>query len=194
MRFSTSGDERKLRTLVHLLTKGEASRSISQLIRDTVNETYDLFQDTAQDAWYRVPRFKPLDAAELAATLEELRAADLPEKRMAKARDEDAARAELGDWDEFLAKGLATKVAQDELKFYNKPIPDSAVAIYRRLIEHVKAELVGRVASQTEATYELLADVPCRIPAAEDQLSQRCGSRTSRAAWPVSARRSTCAA
>ena len=48
-------------------------------------------------------------------------------------------------------------MAQDELKFYNKPIPDPIVAIYRRLIDHVRAELVGRVASQTEATYELLA-------------------------------------
>jgi ATP-dependent helicase/nuclease subunit A len=152
----TSGDERKLRTLVHLLTKGEASRSISQLIRDTVDEMYDLFQDTSRDAWYRVPRSKPLDAAELAVTLDELRAAELPEKRMAKARDEDVARAELGDWDEFLAKGLAKKVVQDELEFYKKTIPDFAVTIYRRLIEHVKAELVGRVASQTEATYDLL--------------------------------------
>ncbi len=153
----TSGDEAKLRTLVHLLTKGEASRSISQLIRETVNEMYDLFQDTSRDAWYKVPRFKPLDATELAVTLDDLRAADLPEKRMAKARDEDAARAEQGDWDEFLAKGLAKKVAQDELEFYKKPIPDFTAAIYRRLIEHVQAELVGRVASQTEATYELLA-------------------------------------
>ena len=70
---------------MHLLTKGEASRSISQLIRDTVNEMYDLFQDTSRDAWHKVPRFKPLDAAELAATLDELRAADLPDKRMTKA-------------------------------------------------------------------------------------------------------------
>ena len=85
----TSGDGARLRTLVHLLTKGEAARSISKLIRDTVNELYDLFQDTAEEAWHKVPRYKPLDEAQLAATLEELRAAELTEKRMSKARDED---------------------------------------------------------------------------------------------------------
>lgn len=152
----TAGDEQKLRTLVHLLTKGEASRSISQLIRDTVDEMYDLFQDTAREAWFKVPRFKSLDDVQLSATLDDLRAADLPEKRMAKARDEDVARAAQGAWDDFVAKGLAKKVAQDELEFYKKPMPDAVVAIYRQLLDHVRAELVGRVALQTEATYELL--------------------------------------
>ncbi len=152
----TSSDGAQLRTLVHLLTKGEAARSISRLIRDTVDEMYDLFQDTAEEAWRKVPRYKPLDEAQLAATLEDLRAAELPDSRMSKARDEDWTRAEAGDWDEFLKKGLAGKVAQDELVYYRKPIPETAVAIYRRLIDHVKAELVGRVAAQTEASYALL--------------------------------------
>ncbi len=152
----TSGDGAQLRTLVHLLTKGEATRSISTLIRDTVNELYDLFQDTAQEAWHKVPRYKPLDEGQLTAAIEELRAAALTEKRMARARDEDCARAAEGDWDEFLKKGLAGKVAQNEVAFYGKPIPPAVAAVYRRLIDHVKAELVGRVASQTEASYALL--------------------------------------
>jgi len=152
----TSGDEAKLRTLVHLLTKGEASRSISQLIRETVNQMYDLFQETSREAWCKVPRCKPLDAMELAAALQDLQLADVPDKRMAKARDEDLARARQSAWCEFLTKGLAAKVAQDDPVFYKKPIPDSLVGIYRRLLGHVQAELVGRVAFQTEATYDLL--------------------------------------
>ena len=152
----TAGDEAKLRTLVHLLTKGEASRSVSQLIREAVKEMYELFQETARDAWCKVPRTKPLDPAGLAAVLEELQTADPPDKRMTKARDDDLARARQGDWVGFLTKGLAAKVAQGDPCFYQKPIPDPLAAIYRRLIKHVQAELVGRVASQTEATYELL--------------------------------------
>lgn len=152
----TSGDGAQLRTLVHLLTKGEAARSISALIRETVNELYDLFQDTAEKAWHKVPRSQPLDETQLAATLAELRSAELSDSRMSKARDEDCTRAEEGDWDEFLKKGLAGKVAQGESAFYRKPIPEAVVAIYRRLLEHVKAELVGRVAAQTEASYALL--------------------------------------
>lgn len=152
----TSGDEAKLRTLVHLLTKGEASRSISQLIRDAVNEMYDLFQETPREAWCQVPRFKPLDATEFDAAVRQLQQADVPDKRMSTAREQDLARAQQGDWGEFLVKGLAAKVAQGEPYYYKKPIPEALVAIYQQLLAHVRAELIGRVASQTEATYDLL--------------------------------------
>lgn len=152
----TEGDESKLRTLVHLLTKGEASRGISQLIHDSVKDMYDLFQETSAEAWRQTPRSKPLEATELRDLLDALQAADGLDKRMATARDDDVARAQQGAWAEFLSKGLAAKIAQDEPVYYKKPIPETLVALYRRLLEHVRAELVGRVAAQTEATYALL--------------------------------------
>ncbi len=152
----SNGDPGELRTLIHLLTKGEASRGVSQLIRDTVDGLYNLYLATEQRAWEQVPRSKPLDPIELAATLEDLRCVDLPNSRMRTARDADYDRAIQGDWDSFLATGLAKKVAEGDPVFASKPIPDAAVAIYQRLIDHVRAELVGRVALQTEASYRLL--------------------------------------
>jgi ATP-dependent exoDNAse (exonuclease V) beta subunit len=150
------GDSAKLRTLVNLLTKGEATRSVSQLIRDAVDGLYGLLLETDEAAWRKVPRDKPLDEPELAATLEALRTAELPGGALRKARDEDYDRAVQGQWEEWLKKGLAAKVAQGKPEYLRKPIPGDVVALYERLIGHVKADLVGRVALQTQATFELL--------------------------------------
>jgi ATP-dependent helicase/nuclease subunit A len=152
----SDGDTAELRTLIQLLTKGEASRGVSQLIRETVDGLYNLYLGTEAEAWNKVPRSKPLDPAELAETLEALRVAELPNQRMQTARDADYGRAVEENWDGFLTTGLAKKVAEGEAVFASKPIPDTAVAIYQRLIGHVRAELVGRVALQTEASYRLL--------------------------------------
>jgi ATP-dependent exoDNAse (exonuclease V) beta subunit len=145
----------RLRTLVNLLTKGAASRSVSQLLRDTIGDAYELFLETEPEAWKRVPRSKPLTGDELAATLEELRTLTLP-GALAGARDGDYDCAIRGDWDTLLTKGLAAKIHQGETTYSRKPIPPEAVAVYERLLRHVRSDLVGRVALQTEATHDLL--------------------------------------
>ena len=117
---------------------------------------YDLFLETDPAAWRTIPRHRSLREDELAAVLEDLGTAELPTRQMAKGRDEDCERALRGDWEAFLGKGLAAKVHQGKRHVHSKPIPDPVVALYQRLIEHVRAELVGRVAMQTEATCELL--------------------------------------
>jgi ATP-dependent exoDNAse (exonuclease V) beta subunit len=149
-------DAAQLRTLMNLLTKGEANRSVSELIRDTVRDVYDLFLETDPAAWHAVPRSRPLNETELAETLEGLRTAELTNGQMRKARDADCARALAGDWEDFLSTGLAAKVQDGTAAYYRKPIPNHVVTIYQRLLEHVRAELVGRVALQTAATYALL--------------------------------------
>ncbi len=152
----TQDDPSRLRTLLNLLAKGQASRSVAQLIHDTVDALYDLFLETKAEAWTKVPRSKPLDEVQLAEALEDLRSIELPDASLSKAREADYDRAVEGDWQGFLAKGLAKKVHVGDPVYRRKPIPGEAVAVYERLVDHVKGELVGRVAMQTEATYQLL--------------------------------------
>lgn len=146
-----------LLTLAHLLTKGEASRSVGQLIRGAINDLESLYQDSNAEAWRQIPRQKPLADDELVLTLEDLRMVGLPDGRFERARDGDYQRALLGDWQGFVTKGIVGKVAAGETTFYKKPIPDDAMMVYGRLLEHARAILVARVAMQTESSYELLA-------------------------------------
>ena len=151
-----NSDARELRMLIQLLAKGEAARGISQLIHETVSGLYNLFLDTTAAAWHQLPHNRSREPGQLAAAIGDLRLLDLPAKRMRTARDADCERLEQGDWEKFLGTGLAKKIVEGQTVFAGQPIPDSALALYQRLIDHVAAEMIGRVARQTEASYQLL--------------------------------------
>ena len=146
----------ELLRLAHLLAKGETRRGVGQLVRQTVRELHGLFQETNAKAWHSIPHHKPLETAEIATLLNDLQQVSFTHKRAAQARDTDYERGMAGDWDGFLEKGLANKVLTDDLQYYNHPIPDEAVRIYRRLLDHCRAVIVNRLALQTEGSFELL--------------------------------------
>ncbi|HUG70936.1 MAG TPA: UvrD-helicase domain-containing protein, partial [Pirellulaceae bacterium] len=145
-----------LLTLTHLLTKGEASRTVGQLIRTTVTDLEGLFHETTADAWHALQYEKPLADDEFVLLLEDLRTLVMPDKRFERARDEDYKRATVGDWEAFIATGLAARVLADESTYYKKPIPDAAISIYKRLLKQARSLLLSRIAKQTEGSYDLL--------------------------------------
>jgi ATP-dependent exoDNAse (exonuclease V) beta subunit len=143
--------------LVHLMAKGTALRSVSDLVRGTVQELYDLYLETDAAAWQQIPQPRLLPSGELAELIEALRTADLPvDKRFENARARDLDAAAVSDWEAFIGGGLAAKVLEQESTYYRKPIPADVVKIYRRLIDQAKAVLLDQMARQTQATYELL--------------------------------------
>ncbi|HEV3006198.1 MAG TPA: UvrD-helicase domain-containing protein, partial [Pirellulales bacterium] len=144
-------------TLMHLLSKGEAGRSVSDQIRDLVNGLYGVYLETPPAAWRALPDWRPLDGESLAAALAELAAAPLPDLSLwNKARDADLAAAQTGDWAGFIKGGLAGKVAAGDEVYCRRPIEPGLAAIYRKLLDHAKAILVRQLADQTEATFRLL--------------------------------------
>lgn len=148
--------EEEISRIIHLLTQGDADRTVSQLLRATVNELYEAYLETDPIAWHQFPEVQRLSDDAVAAALERL--ADLPvdDGRMDKARRADAETAAAGDWGTFVSKGLAAKIASGEESYYKKPIPPELVSEYRKLLTHARAVLIQMVASQTAGTFELL--------------------------------------
>lgn len=152
-----SDSNREVQRLVHLMTKGEAHRAVSELVRTTVDDLYDLYMETDAGAWRRIPRPPMLSGQQLADAFESLRNAQLPnDKRFREACDKDLQLAEIGDWEEYVERGLVAKVLDGETHYYRKEIPREVVAIYSQLIQHARAVLLTQMAQQTEATHELL--------------------------------------
>jgi ATP-dependent exoDNAse (exonuclease V) beta subunit len=144
--------------LMHLLTKGEASRSIAEQISTLVNDLYGFFMEAPAEAWSALPRRKALKPEEYQDAVLTLEAAPLPDDtRFEKARAGDLAAVLAENWADFLSKGLAAKVLAGQRKYYNKDLPGELVAAYVPLLEHAQAQLVNRIADQTEATHSLLA-------------------------------------
>jgi ATP-dependent helicase/nuclease subunit A len=144
-------------TLLHLLTKGEATRTIGQQLRTLVNGLYGLYLETTPDAWDSLPRPPRLTDEKLSLAIEALESAPLPgDKRFTNARDKDLAAARAGKWDEFIVGGLAGQVAAGEATYYGKPIDDGLAEIYQPLVRHAKGVLVNQLADQTHATWQFL--------------------------------------
>ncbi|HUS39880.1 MAG TPA: UvrD-helicase domain-containing protein, partial [Pirellulales bacterium] len=152
-----AGSASDIERLVQLMTKGDADRSISDLIRQTVQNLHELYLASSSDAWRRFPTYAKLRGTELTEVIDELRAFDFSDApRMTKPRDSDVESIELADWDGFLAGGLTAKVLDGSRKYYRNDIPAGAVALYERLIGHVRGVLVEQLRNQTEASYKLL--------------------------------------
>jgi ATP-dependent exoDNAse (exonuclease V) beta subunit len=145
-----------LLTLVHSLTKGEATRGVGQLVRDTVGDLFEMYRETSPAAWQQIPFPKPLPPEELDRVIDAVASFAIDNSRMATARDADVAKARTGDWLGLITSGLCSKVHCGECAYYKKPIPVELVGMYRILLKQVEAELIGPVARQTQATHDLL--------------------------------------
>ncbi len=143
-------------TLMHLLTKGEAKRGVGELLRDTVNQVYDVFREAPPDAWTAVPRYRHISEQRVTEAIDALRKTQFPDKRQRTACDKDLDTVEVGDWEGFIDGGLAAKVAAEDFTYYRKVIPECAVKEYRALLHHARATLLGHVANQTEAAFKML--------------------------------------
>lgn len=167
LRNETTKDAVKL---MHLLTKGETNRTVSELIQQTVNSLYPIFQETGPEAWDTFPRTRLLPPEELKSAIEELRTVWLPDdKRFEKIRQQDLDRAITLDWEAFVQKGLASKVSQGQTTYYRKEIGESAIGVYKLLLRHATAVLIDLVARQTKATYELLKRFDVRYSQLKDE-------------------------
>ena len=141
---------------MELLAKGEVKRSVSEMIRDTVDDLYGMFRETDAGAWQRVPQFDKLPEPEVDRLIGRLLSVSM-KGRMATARDKDCEGASRRDWESFVSGGLTKKVVADAEKYYSEVIPHEAVVVYQSLIAHARGQLAFRLAAQTKATHDLLA-------------------------------------
>lgn len=149
---------RDAQQLMQMLAKGRSKRSVRDLIDETVTEYYELYLLTEQSAWQQFPRRRRLTQEECERALQDLQACDLPaDKRADTARGDDIARFRTQQWDAFVSKGLAGKVASGEHLYYGKPLSAELVDVYERLVSHARAELIEQLAQQTKAVWELMS-------------------------------------
>ncbi|MDG2381018.1 MAG: UvrD-helicase domain-containing protein [Pirellulaceae bacterium] len=141
--------------LMHWLTKGEARRGVHDLVRDTVSNVYELFLETTPACWSGVQRQTVLEERLLEETIQDVLSVEM-KPSVKKAVERDLTNFANQDWDGFIKKGVAAKVAKGETKFNRTELPPELVQPYQRLVNHAVAELCNRIVSQTESTYELL--------------------------------------
>ncbi|MFM9961709.1 MAG: UvrD-helicase domain-containing protein [Planctomycetaceae bacterium] len=153
-----TGDD--LVRLLRLLTKGTTSRSVSELIVETVRKCHEIALQTSAEAWRKVPQ-PPLpdedDFIQSARALRDLRQAETRTDAVyLNAVDHDIELAEREQWEEMLQKGILKKLLEGELKFNRKELDPTTLEVYQPLLDQISRIALNRLARQTEATRELL--------------------------------------
>ncbi|MGL6225364.1 MAG: UvrD-helicase domain-containing protein [Thermoguttaceae bacterium] len=152
--------------LMHCLSKGEVTRSITEQMYSLAQNLLTLFRDSPPDSWNRLQKRTALSQSELQHWIGILENATLPKKkdntldsRFSKAREKDLQRTKDENWSKFLKDGLGSKVVDGTFKYYNVQIVGDLEESLSQLVEHAKATLINQVAIQTEVTAELLAHI-----------------------------------
>jgi ATP-dependent helicase/nuclease subunit A len=153
-----SDTSQEVSRLMHLMTKGEAERSVTELLQTTVNQLYSLYLETDAAAWDCFPEPRLLSAERRTEVVRELELAELPEdSRFHKARQSNLEAARAEEWEEFIGRGLAAKVADGSLRYHNKPLPPEVIHACELLLNHARGVFLQQLRQQTSATYQLLA-------------------------------------
>ncbi len=143
-------------TMMHLLSKGEITRSVTAEIREIVDRLYELFCVTDTGAWQSLPRLKQLSDDELTAAFDKLATLEFSDKRFIKAHLGHMESLRNRNWQEFVSKGISAGIVAGTNRYYRKPIEPQVIETYRPLIHQARAVLLGQIANQTEATRQLL--------------------------------------
>jgi ATP-dependent exoDNAse (exonuclease V) beta subunit len=159
------------RQLMQMLAKGRSRRSIRSLIDEAVEGYYELFLQTNDDAWDRIPRSKCLSDEDCQICLQALQAVPLSGKQLPKTRLADLQRFQDGNWTEFLTKGISAAVSSGKSKFARQDLAPELVDGYTPLVRHAQAETVNQIALRNRAVWKLIA----RFDTAYQQLRRDTG-------------------
>jgi ATP-dependent exoDNAse (exonuclease V) beta subunit len=143
--------------IAHYLSPGEVERSVHRQIDEVVADLHELYVESTEEAWYALPRLSELTTRDVEALADRLERAELPkDARFEKARSADLELIRSARWEEFVERGFSKAAASGRDAYYNKPIPDDVVEIYRRLNLHARAFLQNRVADRAAAMHRIL--------------------------------------
>lgn len=151
------GDRHDLVKLIHLLSKGQAQRRVTSLIRQVVDELYAVFCETGPEAWGPIDAPPLLSREQLDTAIAALEAVPLPDdKRWHNALRQNIEAITGNEWEEFISKGLAARVLAQEETYYSKPIEPAVATAFRPLFDHACALECTVLSNQLAATYDLL--------------------------------------
>lgn len=153
LRTEETGDALRL---MHLLTKGEVSRSVAGQMQDLVAELYGVYLEAPAGAWRAIVRRRELDAAAFDRAVSRLASLECDGKSFVTARDESVALLRQEGWKDFLGKGIPKCILAGQPTYCRKEITAAVDGAYRPLVEHAVAKSLNQVVDQTAATCDLL--------------------------------------
>ena len=179
----SGGKEAETVKLIYDFFKGEAKRSLTEEIDNILDDYTFLFRESEKDVWFTVPEQdqKELSSQDKNALIDELRAGaqetmdSIPPEKRNSNTDKFAKCAETlisafsnDDYDGVVGNTLFQGVVfspDDSYKYSTSKIdlsPSFRAAI-KAMSESIKLTLFKLLKKETEATYQLIADIDARL-------------------------------
>ena len=159
--------------LMYLLFKGESRATVTREIDDLLTDLAMIYGESLPEAWRQLQRAKELSDGEIERLAYDLAKAEIaqtqkgePNKTMLNARDNDLGliRGALAaghpvPWEMIGGKGLCSKVVDGSYTFGRAEMPDTLCRVYEAIVQQVRAVVINRLVTQTEAMGELLGEL-----------------------------------
>ncbi len=150
-------DPRDSRQLMQMLARGRSRRSVRSLIDEAVEGYYELFLQTDDAAWERIPPSAGLSAEDQELCLAEYQAVNLDGKRLNNARSADVRRFRSGNRIEFLTKGIAGAVASERTQYSRQDLSPELIDACEPLVRHARSEILNELSYRNRASRRLIA-------------------------------------
>jgi ATP-dependent exoDNAse (exonuclease V) beta subunit len=146
----------ELLTLLRVLSKGDATRSVQQQLSAIATDLYGMSRQSQAQAWHALPLLAPLTEPELTEALDRVKALEWTDTRFANACKTNLKAFEQEHWEDFVTKGLAKPLLNGEGTYYRKPIASAVYDAYTPLLHHARAMFLRLIAAQNDATKHLV--------------------------------------
>lgn len=144
--------------LLHMLSKGEATRRVASMVRETVDQIYEIYRETGPKPWSKIPTLgKLLSREELDALILRMESIDAGGKQLTKHWGVVTEFVKLEEWDGFIKNTSFQNMLAGVPKYSRTKLPAEIVEIYKSLIPQCRAFVSQRLRMQNEAVCKLLA-------------------------------------
>ena len=143
--------------LLHMLTKGQATRRVATMVRDTVKQIYSIYRESGPGPWDQLEvtgQFIPDEQLEL--LIDRMEAIELPGKMLPKHWNEVLGYARARDWAAFASNTSFQRSLGGDYKYNRSKLPPAIIEIYKQIIPHCRAYVETRLIQQNKSTSELL--------------------------------------
>jgi ATP-dependent helicase/nuclease subunit A len=143
--------------LLQLLSKGEVTRRVASLLRDTVDNVYDIFRQSGLEPWDQIPSTTCyLSEPQIDQLVIQLKNLPLHLSSLQKHREKLLDLIAKKDWMELSDQTSLQNVLDGKDTFGKTPMPDELIEVVQRLIQQCRAFQEDLLIRQNQATRDLL--------------------------------------
>ena len=156
--------------LLHMLSKGEATRRVATMIRDTVDKIYAVYRESGPHPWDQIPKVGRLLTEHELESFELAVEAIEPEKNGLKKHWEVVKQlVRTRDWDGLLGAKSLQNMLDGRLKYGQTKLTPEILAALEQIKPHLAAFVSQRLISQNHSTRDLLEAFGVLLEKAKDE-------------------------